>query len=134
MVRKRVLDPLSSRLSRRERQIMDIVFRLGRATAAEILAGIPTPPTGDAIRRLIRILEEKGFLHHIADGPRHVYFPTVKPELARRSALDHVVQTHFRGSVSQAITALLESSAEDLTEEDLDRITVLIDEAKREGR
>ena len=134
MVKKGAFEPLTSRLSRRERQIMDVVFRLGKATAAEILAGIPDPPTGDAIRRLIRILEEKGFLHHVADGPRHVYFPTVKPEQARRSALDHVVQTHFRGSVSQAITALLESSAEELTEQDLERITALIDEAKLEGR
>ncbi len=134
MVKNKGSDPLTSRLSRRERQIMDVVFRLGRATAAEILAGIPDPPSRDAIRRLIRILEEKGFLNHVPDGPRHVYFPTVKPENARRTALDHVIQTHFRGSVSQAIAALLESSAEELTEEDLERITTLIDEARREGR
>ena len=131
---KKALDSIGSRLSRRERQIMDVVFRLGKATAAEIVAGIPDPPTKDAIRRLIRILEEKEFLRHEADGQCHVYYPTVAPERARMSALDHVVQTHFKGSVSQAITALLESSADNLTDEDLAQITALIDEAKKEGR
>jgi BlaI family penicillinase repressor len=127
-------DISTSRLSRRERQIMDVVYRLGKATAAEIVDGIPDPPTRDAIRRLIRILEEKGLLRHIADGPRHVYHPTLPPEQARISAVDHLLQTHFRGSVSQAIAALLESSPEGLTEGELKRITDLIEEAKKEGR
>jgi len=121
-------------LSRRERQIMDVVYRLGNATATEIADGIPDPPTKDAVRRLIRILEEKGLLRHEADGPRHVYHPTLPPELARISALDHLIQTHFRGSVSQAITALLESSADRLTDGELQRITDLIEEARKEGR
>ncbi len=124
----------SSRLSRRERQIMDVVYRLGKATAAEIVDGIPDPPTRDAIRRLIRILEEKGLLRHVADGPRHVYSPTLAPEKARLSAVDHLLQTHFRGSVSQAIAALLESSAGGLTEAELKKITNLIEEARKEGR
>jgi len=123
-----------SRLSRRERQIMDVVYRLGKATATEIVEGIPDPPTKDAIRRLIRILEEKGLLRHEADGPRHVYHPTVAPEKARISALDHLLQTHFRGSVSQAIAALLKSSADGLTDSELQRITALIEEARKEGK
>ncbi len=113
---------------------MDVVYRLGKATAAEIVDGIPDPPTKDAIRRLIRILEEKGLLRHKVDGPRHVYYPTLAPEQARISALDHLLQTHFRGSVSQAIAALLESSADSLTEAELERITDLIEEARKEGR
>jgi predicted transcriptional regulator len=121
-------------LSRRERQIMDVVYRLGKATATEIADGIPDPPTKDAVRRLIRILEEKGLVRHEADGPRHVYHPTLPLELARISALDHLIQTHFRGSVSQAIAALLESSADRMTDRELQRITDLIDEARKERR
>lgn len=120
-------------LSKRERQIMDAVFKLGKATAADIVACIPDPPTSDAIRRLIRILEEKGLLDHEVDGIRHVYFSTIEPEKASKSALDHVVQTHFKGSVSQAIAALLES-AETLTGKDLSEISDLIREAAKEGR
>ena len=127
-------DLAGGRLSRRERQIMDVVYRLGKATATEIVEGIPDAPTKDAIRRLIRILEEKGFLRHEADGPRHVYHPTLAPEQARISALDHLLQTHFRGSVSQAIAALLESSADGLTDGELQRITALIEEARKEGK
>jgi len=113
---------------------MDVVFRKRRATASEILSNIPDPPSLDAVRRLIRILEEKGSLAHEVDGPRHVYFPTVAPESARISALDHLVQTHFRGSVSQTIAALLEVSSEALSEVDLKHITQLIEQSKKEGR
>jgi len=134
MIRMIKGDLAGSRLSRRERQIMDVVYRLGKATATEIVDGIPDAPTKDAIRRLIRILEEKGFLRHEADGPRHVYYPTLAPEQARMSALDHLLQTHFRGSVSQAIAALLESSADGLTDGELQRITALIEEARKEGK
>ena len=121
-------------LTRRERQIMDVVFRERRATASQILDSIPNPPSLDAVRRLIRILEEKGFLAHEVDGPRHVYFPTVTPESARLSALDHLVQTHFRGSVSQAIAALLETSIDNIPAKDLENIVELIEESKKEGR
>lgn len=121
-------------LSRRERQIMDAVFQHGKATAAEIMKSIPDSSTQDAIRRLIRILEEKGLLRHETDGQRHVYYPTIAPEDARASALDHVVQTHFQGSISQAITQLLESSADHLTDEELAQITSLIEDARKEGR
>ena len=125
---------IGSRLSRRERQIMDVIYRLGKATAAEIVDSLPDPPTKDAIRRLIRILEEKGWLRHEVDGVRHVYHPTLSADQARRSALDHVIQTHFRGSVSQAIAALLESSGDDLTERELSDIGALIEDARKEGR
>ncbi len=134
MIKESSSESMGSRLSRRERQIMDVVFRLGKATAAEIADSLPDPPTRDAIRRLIRILEEKGWLRHEPDGMRHVYYPTLPPEKARRSALDHVIQTHFRGSVSQAIAALLESSADSLTDRELKQIGDLIEEAKKEGR
>ena len=121
-------------MSRRERQIMDAVFKLGSATAAEIVANIPEPPTRDAVRRLIRILEEKGYLYHKVDGPRHVYYPTVEPEVARVSAMDHVLKTHFKGSVSQAIAALIETSADSIPDGELEQIINLIKEAKKEGR
>lgn len=134
MSKKKSSKFLEHKFSRRERQIMDAVFRLGKATAVEIVANIPDPPTRDAVRRMIRILEEKGFLNHVVDGPRHVYFPTVEPEKARLSAMDHVVQTYFKGSVSQAIASLLESSTDSLSEEELRTITGLIKKSKKEGR
>jgi predicted transcriptional regulator len=127
-------DPVGGRLSRRERQIMDAVYRLGKATAVEIVDSIPDPPTRDAVRRLIRILEEKGWLRHEVDGARHVYYPTLPPEEARRSALDHVIRTHFSGSVSQAIAALLESSASEMTDGERRQIRDLIEDVRKEGR
>lgn len=126
--------PNLQHLSRRERQIMDAVFRLGKATAAEIVANIPDPPTRDAVRRMIRILEEKGFLTHEEDGPRYIYKPTVKPEKAQKSALDHVVQTYFKGSVANAIASLLESSSESIPDDELETIVNLIEKANREGQ
>ena len=134
MKTKNNTEAAGSRLSRRERQIMDAVYRLGSATATKIVDSLPDPPTKDAIRRLIRILEEKGWLRHEVEGVRHVYHPTVPADQARRSALDHVIQTHFRGSVSQAIAALLESSGHDLTDQELREIGVLIQDAKKAGR
>ena len=134
MPRKLPNDALGSRLSRRERQIMDAVYRLGKATAAEIVASIPNPSTKDAIRRLIRILEEKGLLRHEVDGLRHVYYPVLNPEAASKSALDHLINTYFRGSVSQAIAALLESSGRGLTQKELHQITSLIEDARKEGQ
>jgi predicted transcriptional regulator len=134
MRRKIKQESAGSRLSRRERQIMDAVYRRGKATATEIVDSLPDPPTKDAIRRLIRILEEKGWLRHEADGVRHVYHPTLPADQARRSALDHVIQTHFRGSVTQAIAALIESSEDGLTERELQEIGGLIEEARKEGR
>ncbi|HLT45864.1 MAG TPA: BlaI/MecI/CopY family transcriptional regulator [Rubricoccaceae bacterium] len=121
-------------LSRRERQIMDIVYRLERATAAEVMERLPDPPSYSAVRAMLRILEEKGHLKHGQDGPRYVYEPTVAPEQASRSALRHVLRTFFDGSAVQAMAALLDETGEELSESELDRLAALIDEAKREGR
>jgi len=121
-------------LSRRERQIMDIVYRLERATAAEVLERLPDPPSYSAVRAMLRILEEKGHLTHSQDGPRYVYAPTVAPEQASRSALRHVLRTFFDGSAAQAMAALLDETGDELSEGELDRLAALIDEAKREGR
>ncbi|MBY0396096.1 MAG: BlaI/MecI/CopY family transcriptional regulator [Thermoleophilia bacterium] len=121
-------------LSRRERQIMDVVYRAGRATAAEVREGMPDPPSYSAVRALLRVLEEKGHLKHESDGPRYVYSPTVSRDKARRSALRRLVQTFFEGSAAQAVVALLGESRTRLTDDDLDRIARLIDEARKEGR
>ena len=121
-------------LSRRERQIMDVVYRRGRATAAEILAGIPDPPSYSAVRAMLRVLEDKGHLRHEQDGPRYVYLPTLGRERARRSALQHLVRTFFDGSATQAVAALLDMSDGRLADEEIDRLSRLVDKAKEEGR
>jgi len=126
--------PKPDSLSRRERQIMDVVYRLGRATAAEVQEGLPDPPSYSAIRALLRILEEKGHLRHERDGPRYVFLPTVGRDKARRSALRRLVQTFFEGSTAQAVAALLGEPGTNLSGEDLDRLSRLIDAARNEGR
>jgi len=120
-------------LSRRERQIMDVIYRRGRATAAEVLDDLPDPPSYSAVRALLRLLEEKGHVRHEQDGPRYVFAPTVTRERARRTALKHVVRTFFDGSATDAVAALLESDAR-LSESDLDRLSSLIEQARKEGR
>jgi predicted transcriptional regulator len=122
----------SPQLSRRERQIMDVIYRRGRATAAEVLQDIADPPSYSAVRALLRLLEEKGHVHHEQDGPRYVYLPTVNRERARQSALTHVVRTFFDGSATDAVAALLDNDAIDHAE--LDRLSALIDQARKEGR
>jgi predicted transcriptional regulator len=123
-----------TQLSRRERQIMDIIYRLGRATAAEIMENLPDPPSYSAVRALLRILEEKGHLRHRQEGPRYVYRPTVSRERAKRSALKHMLSTFFEGSVTQAVAALIDISEDELSEDDLERIADIIRQAKEEGR
>ena len=123
-----------SSLSRRERQIMDVLFRLGEATAADVLEGLPDPPSYSAVRALLRILEEKGQITHTQDGPRYVYRPTVAPEKASRSALRHVLRTFFDGSAEQAVAALLDEAGDDLSDAELDRLASLIAQARQEGR
>lgn len=123
-----------SSLSRRERQIMDVLFRLGEATVADVLEGLPDPPSYSAVRALLRILEEKGQITHIQDGPRYVYRPTVAPEKASRSALRHVLRTFFDGSAEQAVAALLDEAGDDLSDAELDRLASLIAQARKEGR
>ncbi len=121
-------------LSRRERQIMDIVYRSGRASANEVLEQMHDPPSYSAVRALLRILEDKGLLRHEMDGTRYAYLPTVTPERARQSALRKVLDTFFEGSTERAVAALLELSRDGLSDEEAQRLSLLIDEARKEGR
>lgn len=123
----------SVQLSRRERQIMDVIYRRGRATAAEVLEDLPDPPSYSAVRALLRLLEEKGHVEHEQDGPRYVYAPTVARDRARRSALKHVVRTFFDGSASEAMAALLDGETR-LDDAELDRLSAMIEQARKEGR
>jgi BlaI family penicillinase repressor len=121
-------------LSRRERQIMDHLFRVGRATAAEVLAGMPEPPSYSAVRAMLRTLEEKGHVKHEEEGRTYVYFPTARRENARRTALQHLLRTFFDNSAEQAMAALLDLKGTKMTEAELDRMADLIEQAKQEGR
>src|SRR6187401_3871610 len=113
-------------LTRRERQIMDILYRRGRATAAEVLEDLPGDTHYSTVRTQLRVLEEKGHVRHESDGLRYVYLPTVARHAARRAALRHLVETFFDGSAASAVTALLGRDAGRLTDEDLDRIDELV--------
>jgi len=121
-------------LSRRERQIMDVLFRQGRATVAEVLAGMPDPPSYSAVRALLRVLEDKGHALHEEDGRAYVYRPTIARETARRSALKHLLTTFFDGSAEQAVAALLDLSGPKLSSDELGRLAKQIERAKDEGR
>jgi predicted transcriptional regulator len=120
-------------LSRRERQIMDSIYRRGRATAADVLADMPDPPSYSAVRAMLRLLEEKGHVRHEQDGPRYVFLPIVNRERARKSALKHVVKTFFDGSATDAVAALLDGERK-LSTVELDRLSDLITQARQEGR
>jgi predicted transcriptional regulator len=126
--------PTLENLSRRERQIMAIVYRAGRATATEVLADLADPPGYSAVRALLRILENKGYLHHVLDGPRYVYLPTLPSHRASRSALRDVLETFFEGSTEKAMAALLDLSRQQLSPEELERLSRLIEDARKEGR
>ncbi len=117
----------ASDLGKRERQIMEIVYRRGRASASEVLADLPDPPTYSTVRAMLRYLEDKGHLRHEQDGPRYVYLPTAPAGEVRSSALSHVVRTFFDGSVSSAVATLLESKP--LSREEYDRLSRLLDQA-----
>jgi predicted transcriptional regulator len=121
-------------LTRRERQIMDILHRRGHATAHEVLEDLTDPPSYSAVRALLRLLEERGHVRHVQDGPRYVFSPAVTRGDARRSALAHVVRTFFAGSVEQTVAALVDSPRSKLSREELERLSLLIDRAKKEGR
>jgi len=120
-------------LSRRERQILDILYQRGQATAAEVQTELPDPPSYSAVRALLRILEDKGHIRHEQDGPRYVYLPTVPRVNAQRSAIRHMLQTFFDGSAEQAISALLDDSSAKLSPAELDRLARMIDTARRSG-
>ena len=123
---------LFGNLSRRERQIMDLLFQRGRATAADVQEGLPDAPSYSAVRALLRILEEKGHVRHEQDGPRYVYLPRADRERARQSALKHLVHTFFDGSAEQAVAALLGTGGGRMAPEELERLAVLIEQARKE--
>jgi predicted transcriptional regulator len=120
-------------LSRRERQILDILYQRGQATAAEVQIVLPDPPSYSAVRALLRILEDKGHVRHQQDGPRYVYLPTVARDNAKRSALRHMLKTFFDGSPEQAISALLDDASTKLSPAELDRLARLIEDARKSG-
>jgi len=122
------------KLSRRERQIMDVLYERGRATAAEILAALPDPPSYSAIRALIKVLEDKGHVKHQEDGPRYVFTPSVPRFKARRSAVKHLLQTFFDDSAGEAVASLLGLSAVKLKPEELDKIEELIARARKDQK
>jgi len=120
-------------LSRRERQILDILYGRGRATAAEIQSLLPDAPGYSAIRALLRILENKGHVQHLEDGPRYVYAPRVPRQRARVAAVKHLLQTFFDGSAAEAAAALVGGSASKMSAEELDRLQALIERARKEN-
>jgi BlaI family penicillinase repressor len=121
-------------LGRRERQIMEVVYRLGRAGASEIRAQLPDPPSYSAVRGMLRLLEDKGHLNHAQEGIRHVYFPTVAGDDMRESAMRHVLRTFFAGSTAAAMAALLDAGEEPPTDDELDALAKVIDKAREQGR
>lgn len=126
-------DSLHTVLTRRERQIMDALFRRGRATAAEVMDDLPGSPSYSTVRTQLRVLEEKGHVRHDSDGIRFVYMPAVPRQTARKSALRHLVDTFFDGSTEKVVAALLGGEAARLTADELDRIAALIAKAKKES-
>jgi BlaI family penicillinase repressor len=122
------------KLSRRERQIMDILYRTGKSSASEVREAMDDAPSYSAVRAMLRVLEEKGHVRHQEEGLKYVYMPTVAREKAKRSAVKHVLETFFAGSPEQIVAALLDVSAARLTPEELDRMADLIEKAKQEGR
>ena len=126
--------PETSALSRRERQVMDILHRRAEATVAEIMAELPDPPTYSAVRSVLRILGEKDLIRYREDGPRYVYYPAQDTETARDDVLAHVVRTYFAGSPEQAVTALLRMSDVDMKDDEIQRLRATIRRARQSGR
>jgi len=120
-------------LGRRERQIMDVLFRRGRATAADVLKEIPDPPSYSAVRSMLRLLEAKGHARHVWDGPRHVYLPTDSQADAQRSAARHVLRTFFNNSMEAAVAAMLGVADKPLSPEELKRLVRLVERARKKG-
>ena len=118
-------------LSRRERQIMDIVYRRGSATAADVTADLPDPPTSTAVRTMLRILENKGHLTHEQDGVRYVYRAVVERDKARESVIGHMIKTFFNGSAEQAMATLIDRAGSDLDDAELARLASMIEKARK---
>jgi BlaI family transcriptional regulator, penicillinase repressor len=127
------LDKLHSGLTRRERQIMDILYRRGRATAVEVMEDLPGEPSYSTVRTQLRVLESKGHVRHEEEGLRYVYLPAVARRAARKSALRHLVDTFFEGSTEKVVGALLGGEGTRLSDEELERIGELVAKAKKEG-
>jgi BlaI family penicillinase repressor len=121
-------------LSRRERQIVEILYQKGKASASEVREGMDDAPSYSAVRAMLRVLEEKGHVKHQAEGLKYVYVPTVARDKAKRSAVKHVLDTFFGGSPEQIVAALLDVSSTRLTREELDRMSEMIERAKREEK
>lgn len=134
MAKKSESDAATTALSRRERQVMDILHRRTGATVAEIMADLPDPPTYSAVRSVLRILGEKALIKHREDGPRYVYYPAESTETAREDVLAHVVRTYFGDSPEQAVTALLRMSDIDLSDAEIKRLRASIRLARQTGR
>jgi len=124
--------PLHTELSRRERQIMDLLYELGRATAGDVMKALPGTPSDSTVRTQLRVLEAKGHVRHEEDGQKYVYLPVVPRRVVRRSALKHLVNTFFDGSAEKVVAALLGPDGSRLSEEELDRIAELVAKAKTE--
>jgi BlaI family transcriptional regulator, penicillinase repressor len=120
-------------LTRRERQIMDILFRRGRATASQVMAELPGNPNYSTVRTQLRVLEDKGHVRHEEEGPRYVYVPAVARHAARKSALRHLVKTFFDGSAEKVVAALLGGEGTRLTDDALERVAELVEQARKEG-
>jgi predicted transcriptional regulator len=134
MANKSESDAATTALSRRERQVMDILHRRTGATVAEIMADLPDPPTYSAVRSVLRILSEKALIKHREDGPRYIYYPAEPTETAREDVLAHVVRTYFGDSPEQAVTALLRMSDVDLSDAEIKRLRNSIRRARQTGR
>jgi predicted transcriptional regulator len=120
--------------SRRERQILEILYRRGEATPRQVLESLPDPPSYSAVRAMLRVLETKGYVRHGLSGKTYVYRPTLSRTRAGRPALENVLETFFDGSAEKVVAALLEISRPELSEEELDRLSRLIEQAREEGR
>lgn len=134
MAKKQQLESSENPLSRREREMMDILFRLGSGSVTDVRTEMAAPPSYSAVRSTLRILEGKGHLTHRHDGNRYVYLPTVELGAARDTAMGHLLETFFQNSTADAVTALLEERGRRLSTEELDRISELLNQAREEGR
>jgi len=121
-------------LSRRERQIMDLLYEREKASVQEVMEGIADPPSYSAVRAMLRTLEEKGRVTHVEDGRAYIYQPTIRKDAARQGALSHLLKTFFDGSTEKAVAALLDLKGTRLSQAELDRVAVLVEQAKQEGR